>query len=160
MWRRKVKDNVCYRFSSQIKNWKLSHVSSRGIPLWHHTVSTKTEVKNQWSMKSSKLTRFLGLQNCENKRKRILFAIPPPSFNHFVWATRKRKTMETSWHPHIFYPILAAGRYLPQFWHISKMTMLDRKTNFKTCGSKHTLGIPKNSQPVSHLRIWRNSSVF
>ena len=131
-----MKDNACYRVSRQMDNWKLPHVTSSlnmwGIALWQHTFFTEVTDKTLWSIKFSRPAVFLRIHHCENKRKRSLVRIPSLFFNVFVWATRRR-AIERSWHLHSIYPIMAPGRHLPQCWHLSKLTMLNRKSNFHTC---------------------------
>ena len=133
---RELKDNACYRVSRQMDNWKLPHVNSSlnvwGIALWQHTIFTEVTDRTLWSIKYGRSAVFLRKHPCENKRKRSLGRIPSSFSKNFVWATRRR-AIERSWHLHSIYPILAAGRYLPQFWHLSKLTMPNRKSNFKTC---------------------------
>ena len=122
--------------SRQMDNWKLPHVNwslnGWGIPLWQHTIFTEVTDRTPWIIKCSRSAVFLKIHLCENKRKRCLVRILSDFSNVFVWATRRR-AMERSWHLHSIYPILAAGRYLPKSWHLSKPTMLNRKSNFKTC---------------------------
>ena len=85
--RREVKDNVCYRFSRQMHNWKLPHVNSPlslwEKPSWQHTIFTEVMDRNLSSIKSSRLAVFLKLNLCENKRKRTLVKIPS-IFSKFV----------------------------------------------------------------------------
>ena len=123
--------------------WNLPHVNSSlnvwGIAIWQHTIFTVNMDRSLWSINCSRSAVFLKIHLCENKRKRSLVRNPSIVSNVFVWATRRR-AMDRSWHLHSIYPILAAGRYLPQSWHISKLTMLNRKSNFKT---NVTLNIPK-----------------
>ena len=137
-----AKDIACYRFSRQMYNWNVPDVISSlnvwGIAIWQHKKFTVVTDRSLWSIKCSRSAVFLKLHLCENKRKRSLVRIPPIFSNVFVWATRRR-AMDRSWHLHSTYPILAAGRYLPQYWHLSKLTMLNRNSNFKTCV---TLKIP------------------
>ena len=134
--RGKLKDNACYGFSRQMYNWNLPHVNSSlnfwGIAIRKHTVFTVLTDKTLWSIKCSRSAVFLKTHLCENKRKRSLVTIPFTFSNVFVSAT-KRRSMERSWHLHSIYPLLAAGCNLPQFWHLSKLTMLNRKSIFKTC---------------------------
>ena len=85
-----------------------------------------------WSIECSRSAVFLKKRLCENKTKRSLVRILSIFSNVFVWATRRR-AMERSWNLHSIYQILAAGRYLPKSWHLSKLTMLNRKSNVKTC---------------------------
>ena len=122
--------------SRQMDNWKLPHVNSSlsawGIALWQQTIFTDDTDRSLWIIKCSRSAVFLKRNLCENQTKRSLVRIPLFFSNVFVWATRRR-VMEKSWHLHSMYPILAAGRYLPQSWHLSKLTLLNRKTNFKTC---------------------------
>ena len=122
--------------SRQMDNWKLPHVNSSlnvwGIPLWQHTTFTEVTDKTLWSTKCSRSAVFLKIQLCENKRKRCLVRIFSIFSNVFMWATRRR-AMERSWHLHSIYPILAAGRFLPKSWYLSKLTMLIGTSNFKTC---------------------------
>ena len=120
----------------QMDNWKLPHVISSpnvwGIALWQHTIFTEVTDRTPWSIKCSRSAVFLNMHLCENKRKLCLVRFPAIFCYNFVWATRRR-AMERSWHLHRIYPILAEGRYLPPSWHLSKLTMLNRKSNFKTC---------------------------
>ena len=51
--------------------------------------------------------------------------------------------MDRSWHLQSMYPILATRSYLSQSWHLSKLTMFNRKSNFKTC-------VAQNIPWVSH----------
>ena len=135
-WSGELKGNACYRFSRQMYNWSLPHVNSSvnvwGIAIWQHTIFTVVTDRTLWSIKCCRLAVFLEIHLCENKRKRSLVRIPSIYSNVLVWATRRR-TMERSWHLHSIYLILAAGRYLPQSWHLSKLTQLNRKSNLKTC---------------------------
>ena len=107
--------------SCQMDNWKLPHVNSTlnvwGIALWQHTIFTEVTNRTVWSIKHSRSAVFLKIHLCENERKRSLYRLPSIFSNVFVWATRRR-AMERSWHLHSMYPILAAGRYLPQSWHL------------------------------------------
>ena len=134
--RGKLKDNMCYRLSHQMYNWKMPHVNSSlnvwGVALWRHTGFTEVVDRTLWSIKSSRLSVCLRIDLCENKRKRTLVGFPSNFSIVFVWATR-RKAMKRGWHLHSIYPILAAGRSLPQSWHLSKLTMLYRTSIFKTC---------------------------
>ena len=136
-----LKDNACYRVSRQMDNWKLPHVNSslsvRGIALWQHTIFTEVRDRTLWSIKNSRSAVFLRIHLCENKRNRSLVRILSIFSKVFVWATR-RTAIERSWHLHSIYPIMAAGRYLPQSWHLSKLTMPNRKSNFKTCVAQNT----------------------
>ena len=129
-------DNVCYRVSRQMENWKLPHINSSlnvwGIALWQHTSFTEVTDRTLWSIKDSRSAVFLRIHLCENKRNRSLVRVLSILSKVFVWATRRR-AIERSWHLHSIYPILASGRYLPQSWHLSKLTMPNRKSNFKTC---------------------------
>ena len=131
-----LKENARYRVSRQMDKWKLPHVNSSlngwGIALWQHTIFIEVTDRILWSIKYSRSAVFLRIHLCENKRKRSLVRIPSIFSNVFVWATRRR-TIERSWHLHSIYPILAAGRYVPKSWHLSKLTMRNRKSNFKTC---------------------------
>ena len=119
-------------------NWKLPNVNSSpnvwGIALWQHKIFTEVTDRTLWSIKHSRSAVFLRKHLCENKRKRSSVRIPSIFSNVFVWATRRR-AIEGSWHLHSIYTILAAaaGRYLPQYWHLSKLIMPNRKSNFKTC---------------------------
>ena len=137
--RGELKDNACYRISRQMDNWKLPHVNSSlnlwGIALSQHAISTGVMDRTLWSIKSSRSALFLKLNVCENKRIGNLVRIPSILSNVFLWTTG-RIAMERSWHLHSIYPILAAGRYLPHSWYLSKQTMLDRKSNFETCVSR------------------------
>ena len=129
------KEKVCYRISCQMHNWKTPHVNSPpnmwGIAIWQRTTFTEV-TENLWSKKCNRSSVFLKTHLCENKRKRSLVRIPSIFSIAFVWAT-SRRAMERSWHLHNIYPLLAAGRYLPQSWHLSKLTMPNRKSNCKTC---------------------------
>ena len=111
-------------------NWQLAHVNSSlnmwGIALWQHTTFTVVTDRILWSIKCGRSAIFLEIHLFENKRKRSLVRIPPIFSNVFVWATRRR-AMERNWHIHSIYAILAARRYLPQSWHLSKLKMLIRK---------------------------------
>ena len=119
----------------QMDNWKLPHVNSslnvQGIPLKQHSNFTEVTDRTLWSIKSSRSAVFLKKHFCENKRKRSLVGIQSIFSIVFLWAT-KRRAMERSWHLNSIYPILAAGRYLPKSWNLSKLTMPNRKSNFKT----------------------------
>ena len=121
--------------SRQMDTWKLPHVNSPlnvwGIPLWQHTFCTEVTYRTVWSIKCSSSEVSFKIHLCENKRKRSLVEIISVFYNVFVWATRSR-AMERSWHLHSIYPILNAGRYLPKSWNLSKLKMLNRKSNFKT----------------------------
>ena len=141
--KRRIKRNACNRFGHQMYNWNLPHVNSSlnvwGIAIWQHAICTVFTDKSLWSIKCGRSAVLLKIHLCENKRKRSLVRIPSIFSKVFVWATRRR-AMDRSWHLHSIYPISAAGRYLPQSWHITKLTMLNRKSNFKTC---MTLNIPQ-----------------
>ena len=119
-------------------NWKLPHVNSSlngvcGIALWQHTIFTEVTHRTLWSIKFSISAVFLKIHLCELKENALELEFHPFSpMCLSVWATRRR-AMKGSWHLHSIYPILAAGRYLPQSWHLSKLTMLNRKSNFRTC---------------------------
>ena len=117
-------------------NLKPPHVNSSlnvwGTALWQHTFFAEVTDRILWSKKYTRSAVFLKIHLCENKRKRSFVRIPSFFSNVFVWATRRR-AIERSWHLHSIYPILAAGRYLPQFWHLSKLTMPNRKSHFTTC---------------------------
>ena len=117
-------------------NWNLPHVNSSlnmwGIALLQHTSFTVVTEKTQWSIKCGKSAVFVEIRLRENKRKRSSVRIPSKLSIVSVWATRTRP-MERSWQLHSIYPILAAVGYLPKSWHLSKLTMLNRKSNFKTC---------------------------
>ena len=140
--RGKLKDNACYRVSRQMDNWKLPHINSSlnvwGIALWQHTIFTEVTDRTLWSIKDSRSAVFLRRRLCENKRNRSLVRIPPIFSKVFVWATGRR-AIEGSWHLHSILPILAAGRNLPQSWHLSKLTMPNRKSHFKTCVAQNIL---------------------
>ena len=84
-----------------------------------------------WSIKDSRSAVFLRIHLCE-KRNRSLVRILSIFSKVFAWATRSRP-IEKSWHLYRIYPILAAWCYLPQSWHLSKLTMPNRKSKFKTC---------------------------
>ena len=120
----------------QMDNWKPPHVKSslnvKGIALWQQKFFTDVTDRNLLSIKCSRSAVFLQSYLCENKKKLSLARTLSIFCKSFAWATR-RSAMESSWHLHSIYPILAAGRYLPQSWHLSKLTLLNRKTNFKTC---------------------------
>ena len=135
-WSGDLKDNACYRFSRQMYNWNLPHVNSSlnvwGRAIWQHTIFTVVTDRTLWSIKCSRSAVFLEIHLCGNKRKRSLVRLPSIFSNVFGWATRRR-AMERSWHLHSIYPIVAAGRYLPQSRQLSKLKMLHRKSNFKTC---------------------------
>ena len=141
--RGELKESACYSFSRQMCNWNLPHVNSSlnvwGSAKWQHTIFTVVTDRSLWSIKCSRSAVLLKIHLCENKRKRSLVRIPSIFSNVFVWSTRRR-AMDRSWHLHSIYPILAAGRYLPQSWHITKLTMLSQKSNFKTCV---TLNLPQ-----------------
>ena len=64
----------------------------------------------------------------------------------------RRSAIERSWHLHNIYPILAAGCYQPRSWHLSKLklTMLNRKLNFKTCVAQNK---PWKQSGSSNCRI-------
>ena len=134
--RGELKDNACYKFNRQMYNWNLPHVNSSlnlwGIGIWQHKSFRLVLDRSQWSKKCSRSAVFLKIRLCENKRKRSLVRIPSNFSNDFGWATRRR-AIERSWHRHSIYPMLTAGRYLPQSWHLSKLIMLTRKSNLKTC---------------------------
>ena len=137
--------------SRQMDNWKLPHINwslnVRGIPLWQHTILTEGTVRTLWSIKCSRSAVFLKIHLCENKRKRSLVRSLSLFSNVFVWATRRR-ALERSWHLHSIYPILAAERYLPNSWNLSKRTMLNRKSNFKTCDAQNIPSVvPKITEP-------------
>ena len=119
----------------QMDNCKLPHNNSsldvRGIPSWQHSILTEGTDRTLWSIKCSRSAVFLKRHLCENKRNRSFVRILSIFSNVFVWATR-RIAIERSWHLHSIYPILAAERYLPKSWNLSKRTMLNRKSNFQT----------------------------
>ena len=127
-------------FIRQMDNWKLPHVNSSlnvwEIALWQHTIFTEITDRTLCSIKSSRSAVFLKKHLRENKWIRFLVRTSSVFSKVFVWATRRR-AMERSWHLRSNYPMLAAGRYLPQSWHLSKLTMLNRKSNFKTCVSQN-----------------------
>ena len=135
-WRAELKDNAWYRISGQMDNWKLPHVNSSlnvwEIALWQHTIFTEVTDRTLGSIKYSRSAVFLRIHHCENKRKPSLVRILSNFSNVFVWTTRRR-AIERSWHLHSIYRIFAGGRYLPQFSHLSKLIMPNRKSNFKTC---------------------------
>ena len=89
-----------------------------------------------WSKNYSRSAVFLRIHLCENKSERSLVRSPSIFSNAFVWA-RRRRVIEKSWHLHSIYPILAAGRYLQQSWHLSKLTMPNRKSNLMTCAAQN-----------------------
>ena len=131
--------------SRQMDNWKLPHVNSSlnvwGMALWQHSIFTEVRDRTLWSIKCSRSAVFPKKHLCGNKTKRSLLRILSIFSNVFVWATTGG-AMESSWHLLSIYPILAAGRYLLQSWQ-SKLTMLNRKTNFKICVALNiTLVIP------------------
>ena len=138
-------------------NWNLPHVNSLrnvwGLAIWQDTFFTLDTDRSLWSIKCSRSAAFFKIRLCENKRERSLVRILSVFSNLFVWATR-RKTMERSWYLHSIYPTLSAGRYLPQSWNLSKLTMLNRKSIFKTC---FDLNIPSviqwNTNPKLILKI-------
>ena len=123
--RGELKDNACYSLSRQMYNWNLPHVNSLrnvwGIAIWQDTFFTLVTDRSLWSIKCSRSAAFFKIRFCENKRKHSLVRILSVVSYVFVWATRRR-TMERSWHLQSIYPILAAERYLPQSWHLSKLT--------------------------------------
>ena len=139
LWRGEFKDNVCCKFRHEMYNWKIPHNNSLlnvwEIALWQHTFFTEDMDRTLWSITPSRPGVFLKTQLCENKRKRSLVKIPSIFSNVFVWATRI--AVERSWHLHSIYPILPAGRYLPQPWHLSKQTMPNRKSIFRTCAAQN-----------------------
>ena len=118
-------------------NWKLPHnnlTPNQGEILFgQHRIFTRVMDGNLWSIKSNRSTVFFIIHHCGSKRQCTLVKYPSLFFSLFAWATVRRRAMERSRHIQTIYPILAAGRYLPQFWHFSKLTMLDRKINFKLC---------------------------
>ena len=120
--------------SRQMDNWKLPHVNSSlnvwGIPFWQHTLFTKVTNTTLWSIKCNRSAVFFKIHLCENKKQRSSVRILSIFSNVFVWATRRR-VMERNWYLHSTYPILNAGRYLPKSWNLSKLKMLNRKSNFK-----------------------------
>ena len=137
---RELKDNACYRVSRRMDNWKLPHVNSSlnvwGTALWQHTIFTEVTDRTLWSIKYGRSAVFVRKHPFENKRKRSLVRIPSFFSNIFDWATRRR-AIERSWHLHSIYSILAAERYLPKSWILSKRTMLNRKWNFQTCDAQN-----------------------
>ena len=138
--RGELKENACFIVSRQMDKWKLPHFSSSlnvwGIALWQHTNFAEVTDRTLRSLKYSRSAVFFRKHLCENERKRSLVRIPLIFSNVFVWATRMR-AIERSWHLHSIYPILAAGRYLPQSWHLWKLTMPIRKSNFKICAAQN-----------------------
>ena len=137
-WRGELKDKVCYIFSHQMYNWKLPHINSLlnvwEIALWQHTIFTKHMDRTLRSVTSSTPALFLRKHLCKNKRKSSSFRLPSIFSNVFVWATRRR-AVERRWHLHNIYPTLTAARYLPQSWNLSKQTIPNRKSIFKTCAA-------------------------
>ena len=148
--RGELKVIACSRVSRQMDNWKLPHVKAslnvRGKALSQHTIFTGVTNRTLWSIKCSRSAVFLRTHLCQIIRRRSLNRIPSISSNVFVWAT-KRRAIESSWHLHSIYPILAAGHYLPQSWHSSKLTMPNRKSNFKTCVAQNILWL--QSGPIN-----------
>ena len=122
--------------SREMDNWKLPHVNLAlnvwGIAMWQHTFFTEVTDRTLWSKKCSRSAPFPKIHLCGNKKKRSLLRNLSIFSNVFVWATRRR-AMERSWHLHTIYPILPAGHYLPQTWHLSNLTMFERNSNFRTC---------------------------
>ena len=114
-----------------MNNWKLPHVSWSlnvwGIALWKHTSSIVVTDRTLLSIKYSRSAVFFKKHFCENKKERSLVRIPYVYSIVFVLETRR--AMERSWDPHSIYPILAAGRYIPHFWHLSKLTILIENRN-------------------------------
>ena len=159
-YREEVKDNVWYRFSRQMYNWKLSHVNSLlnlwGMAIQKHTVFREARDKTMWSKKSIKSTEFLEIHLCENKKNRILVRITSVFSTVFVWATTRRRAMEKTWHVQES-PQKWGCRMLPT----TNMTQIKTddswlKTNFPDmCGSKHTLGISNCPERITHLQFLR-----
>ena len=142
-----VKVKVCCRFCRPMSNWRLPYVNSP-LNLWEkalrlHEVFKEARGRTLWSIKSGRSAVFTKIQRCENKRKGTPVRIPSFFSIVFVWATWRRTAVERSWYLHSIYPILAAGRYLPQSWHLSKLTIINRKSNFMTC-------VTQNVPWVSH----------
>ena len=134
--------SFCRRQNSPLNVW--------GIALWQHTVFTEPLERTLWSIKSSRSAVFHRKHICEGKKICTLLRILSV-FSHVpVWATRRRRAMERIWHLHSIYPILDAGRYLPQSWHLSKVTMLNRKSNLKTCVAQN---IPKVSYKIPNFKL-------
>ena len=136
LYRREVKNNVCYRLSRQMYNWRLTHGNSP-LNVWgtakrQHTVFTEVMDEILWCKNTSRRAVLLKINLCENKRNRTLVRLLSIFSNVFVWAT-KRRAMQRSSHQHSIYPIMAAGRYLAQSWLLSKRTMPNQKSNLKTC---------------------------
>ena len=102
LWTKEVKDNVCYRFSCQMYNWKLQHVNSPlnlwEIALWQRTILTTAIDRTLWSLRTSRSAVFLKMNICANKKKRTLVGIPSSFSNIIAWATRERRAIERSWH--------------------------------------------------------------
>ena len=134
--RGELKDNACFGFSLQMYNWKLPHINSSlnvwGVAIWQHSFFKEVTDGTLWSIKCSRSTVFLKIHLCKNKRKRSLIRVSSFFSNVFVWA-RRRRAMGRSWLLHSIYPILPAACYLSKSWRLSKLTMLNRKMNFKTC---------------------------
>ena len=145
------KNNACYGFNHQMYNWSLPYVNSslnvRGVAIWQHKIFKVVTDRSLWSKKYRRSAVFLKKHLRGNESKRSSVRIPSIFSNGLAWATTRR-TMERSWHLHSMYPIMAAGRNLPQSWHLSKLTMVNRKSNFKTCVA-HTLGGPINYRTLN-----------
>ena len=154
IWKAEVNENFCYGLSRQMYNWELSHVNSLrnvwGFVFWQHTNFTGPVVRAAWSIKPSKSAVFFKILLCENKRKRTSVSIPTMFSNVLVWAKRRRRAMETSWHVRKVYPILAARRYLQQSRNLSELTTLNRKSNFKTCVAQN---IPLTSNKSLNFQL-------
>ena len=133
--RGELKDNATFSFCHQTYNWKMPHVilslNVWWIELRQHTIFTVVTDKTLWSRKCSRSAVFLKKHLCANKRKRSSVRFLSTFSNVFVWASRRR-AMEISWKLHSIGPIWAAGRYLPQYLHLLKLTSHNRKSNFKT----------------------------
>ena len=98
-----VKNNVCYRFSRQMYNWKLPHVnlplSVRWGAIWQHTIVREAMDRTLCSKESSRSAVFAKKQLFENKRKRTLEKVFPFSpmilFDHDEEEERWKKLIDT-----------------------------------------------------------------
>ena len=94
-------------------NCKMPHVifllNLEVIAWLQHSMFTKALSRFLWSSKSSRSTVFLKTHDFEYQIKCTLVKIPSISFNHFVWATRKRTTMERCWDLQRICPIFGYG---------------------------------------------------
>ena len=146
-------------------NWKLPHVKKSfnlwAITLWQQTVYTEAMYRTLSSVKSSRSAVFLKIHHSQNKRKRTLVRIAYIFSNVFVWAKKTRIAMDCCWHLHGIYLILAGRRYLLQSWDSSKLTMFNRKLNWKKCVAQN---IPQVSHIVSNPKLifkyWRIKAYF